>query len=452
MACLQQPLGLVFLVLGTGLPLRAFAIAASAAEDAADPQAASLWGSAWREDGQKRPHRAASWLGTRQRAVSHHREGAQQQLHQHLRERRTAHEHWQPAPAAAKTAPTVMPALSMAAITPPTQFPPPPPRMYPWADAQPLDTAIGDFMVTGAGGDAMFTPPPSAPAMNIALGCPMLLDWPGEVIVRLPDSCGNPGNWLAPGTPPTVLMNWSSSCNIFSPDLAPPINYHTYHEDFFGTSQTKTTLIGTEVRLFDCEGNVRYTIEEKVYKRDGKPDPEACEKYESCDGVISLQYFIKDNMDKVIGQTVYLDLFQNVVTVVAGTGATIATAVRSSGWTPVSEEDCDIPREWTITYGEGAQTAFPSPSEQWPIAEMLTIMSVRDGYRRPNGLMKPSLCEVLRGTLSFFIILCALAFAVAFGLFLHNILMNSMRAQLVIFELNWCPKRMKRASKFESSV
>lgn len=325
--------------------------------------------------------------------------------------------------------------------------------MYPWEDMQPLDTLLGDFLVIGVGGDQLFKPPPTKPAMNIPLGCPVLMEWPSEVVVRLPDSCGNPGNWLAPGTPPAVIMNWSSSCNIFSPDLAPPINYHTSHgEDFFGTSQTKTTLTGTQVRLFDCMGNVRYTIEEMVYKREGKPNPASCEKYESCDGQITLQYFIKDDQDRVVGQTPHLDLFADIVTLIASTGATISTAVRSQGWSPISEEDCDIPREWIITIGEGAQTAFPTPTEQWPIAELMTIISVRDAYRRPNGLMKPTVCEVVRGTLSFFIFLCILAVAVAFAIFMHNILMNRMRANLVIFEMKWCPKRMKKSSKFEYSV
>eukprot|EP00929_Paragymnodinium_shiwhaense_P014122 TRINITY_DN122006_c0_g1_i1.p1 TRINITY_DN122006_c0_g1~~TRINITY_DN122006_c0_g1_i1.p1 ORF type:complete len:462 (-),score=84.04 TRINITY_DN122006_c0_g1_i1:102-1487(-) len=452
-------LALLTLLAGAGLP--AGALAAQSEQGAESPQATALWASGWHDEQPHRlqqhpPHqqqqRRASMLTRRQR-LYRHGQGHERENHERLRQHAGRQAPAAPAgmagAAGAAAGPKMMPTLSLDAITPPTQFPPPPPRLRAWEDVQPLDTQLGDFLITGLGGDEVFAAPPTRPSLNIALGCPILMDWPQEVIVRLPD-CGMPGNWFAQGSPPTVIMNWSTSCNIFSADLAPPVYYHSSHgEDYFGMSQTKTTLLGTQVRLFDCEGNVRYTIDEKVYFREGKADPDVCEKYGGCDGEVSLQYFIRDNRDKVVGQTSHLALFQDTVTVIASSGATIATAVRSAGWSPVSEVDCNIPREWTITFGEGAAQAFPSPSEQWPIAEMLTIMSVRDGYRRANGLMKPSVCEVVRGTLSFFIFLVILAFCVALGLFCHNILINRLRAQLVVFEAKYCPKRMKRSAKFE---
>jgi hypothetical protein len=320
-----------------------------------------------------------------------------------------------------------------------------------WKDAQPLDTAIGHFFVEGLGGQPTLTPPPVAPALNIAYGCPVLLDWPTEVVVTLPDTyCGHQGSWGTLADPPVTIMNWSSSCNFFVWDLAPPITYSTPNGDKFGTSQTRTTLIGTTIRLRDCMDNVRYEIDEKVFRREGAPDPEACNKYDSCDGVISLQYFIRNEAGKIIGQTAFLSLFEDVFSVVASNGAIIATISRNPGWTPVSEVDCDTPRQWTIQYGSGAAAAFPEASDRWPIAELVSIISVRDQFRRPSGLMRPSACEVVRGLFSFFFLTVALAAIIAISLFFYHVLINRFRARLVTLEAVLCPKRMKRPAKFEN--
>jgi len=343
------------------------------------------------------------------------------------------------------------PKLSVADLTPPTMVPPLPAQLISWKDAQPLDTAIGHFFVEGFGGQPTLTPPPVTPALNIAYGCPVLLDWPTEVVVTLPDyTCGHKGSWGTTSDPPTTIMNWSTACNPFTWDLAAPVTYSTANGDKFGTSQTKTTFVGTNVRLRDCLDNVRYTVDEKVYRREGTPDPEACNKYGSCDGTISLQYFLHDGNDRIIGQTAFLGLFQDVFTVVASNGAVIATISRNPGWNPISEVDCDTPRQWTIQYGSGAAAAFPDASERWPIAELVTIISVRDGYRRSSGLMRPSACEVVRGIFTFSFVTLALAMLAAVALFFYHVLMNRIRAKLVTLEAVLCPKRMKRPAKYEN--
>eukprot|EP00927_Polykrikos_kofoidii_P074185 TRINITY_DN70162_c0_g1_i1.p1 TRINITY_DN70162_c0_g1~~TRINITY_DN70162_c0_g1_i1.p1 ORF type:complete len:418 (+),score=42.94 TRINITY_DN70162_c0_g1_i1:124-1377(+) len=344
------------------------------------------------------------------------------------------------------TQPPVSP-LGVADVAPPTRSPPGPQSLEPWNDIQPMDTLVGDLFVGISREDPTESPPLNQ--RGIALGCPVLLDWPKQVQVILPD-CKTPGKWTTAGSPPSLLMEWSARCSLFVQDLAPPVYYTTSNGDHFGTSQTNTQFFGVLVKLRNCKGDLMYTIEEEVYRQNGKPDEASCRLYGSCDGVIFLQYSIKDASGRLVARTPYLHLFQDDWVITAPGGAIIATVTRSPGWSPVSDKACGDEKRWYVTFSDDIPGVFSTAAQQWPIVELVTIMSVRDGYRLSNGMMRPGACEICRAIMQYIILCIAIIVSAVVGFVFYHVLLNRFRHKLFEFEQRVCPKRMALPSKHDA--
>lgn len=298
--------------------------------------------------------------------------------------------------------------MGLANVTQPTPYPPPPPVLKPWEDHQPLDTAVGNYLISGFIVQPTVTPPPTQASLDLAFSCPALLTWPGQVKISAPDPCGSmdAGNWT--DTSDGVQIQWSTNCvdtespGISYPSISPTTIYKTPTGDFFGSSQERIGLNGAKfVEIKDCGGALIYTIEEKIYKQTGKPDEKACSQYKSCDGVIYFQFFVKDRTGKVVALTPYTTIFQESFDITDPAGGLIATASRN-GWSPqdVSPSDCASakPRVWNLKYAASPPGVWSNTLGQWPLAAFMTMNSHRDSYRQPNGQVLWSNCETLKTT------------------------------------------------------
>lgn len=304
-------------------------------------------------------------------------------------------------------APLFIPTMGLANVTEPTPYPPPPPVLHPWEDHQPFDTAVGNYLISGFIAQPTVTPPPSQSSLDLAFACPALLTWPSEAVVSAPDPCA-PDQWKGSwkGADGSEQINWATSCiDTTSPGITPPsispITTYTIPGtgDLFGTSQERQTLAGSFIEIRDCGGAAIYTIEEKVYKQTGAPDPTACEKYKSCDGVIYFQYFVKDKQGKVVALTPYTTIFQDAFDITDPAGGLIVQISRN-GWSPPDRkpDDCSSaqPRVWNLKYASSPPGIWSTATNQWPFAAMMTMLSHRDSARAPNGHVHLEACEIMK--------------------------------------------------------
>jgi len=298
--------------------------------------------------------------------------------------------------------PFYIPKIGLANVTEPTAYPPPPPVLDPYNDTQPLDTAIGYYLLSGFMAQPTVTPPPTQASLDLAFSCPLLLSWPLEVSVGVPDACHSEttGNWTGLQNK-EVLLNWHSDCLASSAGVPQPTAVTTYTlpgGDIFGKSQERKSPFGTIIDLIDCGDATVFTVEEKLYKYVGVPHKESCEKYQSCDGTVYLQYFIKNGQGTVVALTPYLNLFQKQFDLNDPSGLKIATLWRN-GWdpTPVGSplETCSGKprRSWTLQFVPSPPGVFATGPSQWPLAAMMTMLSQRDGLRLPNGGVVIGMCE-----------------------------------------------------------
>jgi len=323
--------------------------------------------------------------------------------------------------------------------------------MDPWADGQPADVAVGNYLVSRLTGGPTQTPPPTQSSIDIAAACPVLEAWPSSVEVTAPDHCqslagghwSTPGGILGGGEP---LMSWQQRCWM----QAPTVVYTVPSGDVFGTSQTIGVFTDDTVTLFDCRGNPKYSIEERVYHATGQADPRICEKYKSCDGTIWLQYFVYDYADgRAVAKTPYLRLFQDSFQIEDKLGGVIATVARAGDWNPV-EGECGEHRKWVIDYTARDQDAvFSNPTDQWPIAEMVTIISVRDASRRPSGLLAPSGCEIRSYAIELVLAFLLVAFICSGTIVFVRVGLGPCRDRMVYLEDRICPRGIRVPSKYE---
>jgi len=297
--------------------------------------------------------------------------------------------------------------MGLANVTDPTPYPPPPPVLHPWKEMQPLDTAVGNYLISGLIAEPTVTPPPSQASLDLAFACPVLLTWPTEVTISAPDPCGkeNEGTWKAKDS--SVLIDWSTTCidtvspGVTAPSTSPVTTFKMPNGDLFGTSQVVDTGFSEAIELRDCGGATVFTVEEKIYKQAGKPDERACEKHKSCDGVIYFQYFIKDGGGNLVALSPYTTIFQDSFDITDPAGALIVQITRN-GWEPDNHTpDCSAnpkPREWHLKYGSSPPGIWASATAQWPIATMMTMLAQRDDKRQPDGNLMWSNCNVLKGT------------------------------------------------------
>jgi hypothetical protein len=325
---------------------------------------------------------------------------------------------------------------------------------------QPIDTAIGHFLISGFIEKPTLTPPPSQSSLDLAFGCPALLTWPTEVAVSAPDPCGktNVGNWTYDGGK-ELLISWETKCIDTSATAStsdrmlanhPTTTYKVPTGDIFGSSQDIRSMFSDYIMLRDCGGALVFTIEEKVYKQEGKADDQACQKFRSCDGIIFFQYFVKDKAGKKVAMTPYLTIFQDSFDITDTSGAVIATVSRN-GWDPPTVPvDCaNAPiRVWNIKYAASPPGLWATATNQWPIAEMMTMLSRRDMLRQPTGAVDYDVCEVAKTGMQvagvFLLGLCC--FCLPFGIFL--ICSGPLHSTLYDWEHRFFPRRMGKPLKY----
>lgn len=358
--------------------------------------------------------------------------------------------------------PLYVPKIGLANVTEPTALPPPPPPLKPWKDMQPLDTAVGHYLISGFIEQPTISPPPTQMSLDLAFGCPALLTWPSEVAVTAPDLCAElgRGNWTNGNG--DLLMTWEKACfqqntqqmasqgvfNQLNPN--PVVTYKMPNGDLFGSAQESFGWVNSIV-LRDCGGGVVFTIEEKRIKQEGKANEKICEKYRSCDGVVYLQYFVKDKTGEVVAETPYLTIFQETFTIFAPGGAIPIAKVSRNGWDPpIPAADCANanPRVWNIKYESSAPGIWAAVANQWPIAVMMTMLSRRDMNRRPDGSVEWGTCEVMRSSsmvLFVFAIVCCVV-CTPFVVFL--LCSGPCHHMLYDMEQSSFPKRMGKPAKY----
>jgi hypothetical protein len=356
--------------------------------------------------------------------------------------------------------PLYVPKIGLANVTEPTAMPPPPPPLVPWEDMQPLDTAVGHYLISGFIEQPTATPPPTQMSLDLAFGCPSLLTWPTEVSVQAPDACVSydDGNWNSSSD---VIIKWQKSCFHTNKDTVktesafdelnpnPLITYSMPNGDLFGTSQEQEGF-GSSMTLRDCGGALAYTIEEKKYKQEGKANEEACKKYNSCDGIIYLQYFVRDRSGQIVAQTPYLTIFQETFEVTSTTGVPIATVSRNGWDPPIPASDCatSTPRVWNIKYAGTAPGIWATATNQWPIAMMMTMLSRRDMNRRPDGFVDYGNCEIARSVAMVLLVLGLLCCLVCTPFVIFLCCSGPCHHMLYDMEQSSFPKRMGKPSKY----
>jgi len=209
-------------------------------------------------------------------------------------------------------------------------------------------------------------------------------------------------------------------------------------------------LTGNTFRLNDCVGYTRFFLDEKVYHVPGEPDAHACEIYGSCDGSVFLQFIIRDHAGRKIAHTPYLRLFQSSFNIEDVNGLLVAQVERIGRWNPMSKTCSGQAHKWLVKFPDlgipGASALFPTAADRWPVAELVTIMSTRDGARLPSGLVGPSVCEMEKtGLLVVSLVFLVAAIGAVWILFVR---VGVTPTQLICldFEASYCPRRKRTAS------
>lgn len=386
------------------------------------------------------------------------------------------------------------PKVGIATIIQPTPYPPLPPMLSATVDRQPIDTWVGSTLVYEFAEQPTTVPLPSQAQLDLAFGCPVLINWPTAVEITAPGHClatgtttttvfsvgtdadaaaaaaagaatahaedasktahelggltETTGNWTTAGTGASQILSWTESCPKIDGSSTSLVTYAMPNGDVFGYSQLMTTMYSNKIQLRDCSFFIRYQVEEKIYRQRGKKDEVACTKYGSCDGTIFIQYFIYDQYGKTVAVTPYLTLFQNTFDITDTMGNKIATATRSGGWSPVAHT-CEE-RKWTVTFADDAPGAFAAPAEQWPIAEMITMMAGRDHRREPTGMVVPTACELGKSMtmmcLGLVLFILLIIVPACFWIFCQHPLRSCLQA----LEVRAFPRRMRRGVKWET--
>lgn len=350
---------------------------------------------------------------------------------------------------------TIPPTLGLANITPPTLVPPAV-HLDLWRDAHPVDIswrdmAIGELLATSFAEKPTVTPPPLQNSLDLVkAGCPLLTGWPLELEVQTVDPCdsSSEGLWLDAAKKEPII-GFKQSCSLFSSGMTPHLVYSAAQGELMAVSHLVTTLVGTRVAISDCSGAVRFFLEEKVYHEVGKTDPISCEEYGSCDGTVWIQYFLYEADGRLVAQTSYLKLFEDSFEIHNPAGEHLASASRIGDWEPPSEK-CEGPRRWLLQFASPAPAGpLSNPTDQWPLAALVTIAAVRDASRRPSGLLAMSGCEIKKmagATLAFFFVVAVLL--VGSAVFFAEAL-EPCRRFLWELEQRLCPRRMQLPSKYD---
>lgn len=343
-----------------------------------------------------------------------------------------------------------VPKIGVGNVTTPTELPPPPPTLNPVADMQPLDTAVGNWIASSFLAPPTETPPPTQEALNLAYGCPVLLEYPMTMQLNAPTGCEESryGNFSHPQDPNKIVLKWSEVCDIRTAIL-PVVTYTTPDNQAFASSRTRFSFFGNTMEILDCGLNLQYTIEEKIYHQTKFTNPEVCEKYGSCDGTVFLQYFIHDRTGAVIAETPYLNLFQDQFVIQEpGSGLLIATVERVGTWTPW--EVCPKwEKLWAIKSAQAPPGVFGAAENRWPLAIMLNMMILRDADRTKSGMVMPSKCEIINVSILAGLILLLIISVILLTYIFYRFCLAKAKLFFYNIEVTFFPHTMYKPSKYE---
>ncbi|CAK8997799.1 unnamed protein product [Durusdinium trenchii] len=310
-------------------------------------------------------------------------------------------------------------------------------------------TALQSYLQSRFSAASPVLPGKGDPALD---PCPVLNEWPSKLEIDTPNPCtlSPTGSWTTSeasfdGVP--LVMSWTQQCSKLGGGLVPITSYTLPSGGVFGSTQPVPSLTGNTFRLNDCVGYTRFFLDEKVYHVPGEPDAHACEIYGSCDGSVFLQFLIRDHAGRTIAHTPYLRLFQSSFNIEDVNGLLVAQVERVDRWNPMSKTCTGEAHKWLVKFPElgipGASALFPTVADRWPVAELVTIMSTRDGSRLPSGLVAPSLCEVEKTGLLIFSIAFLVIAVGAVAILFVRVGVSPTQLMCLDLEARFCPRRKR---------
>jgi hypothetical protein len=283
--------------------------------------------------------------------------------------------------------PIFVPTIGIGNVTTPTMLPPPPPVLNPVEDYQPLDTAIGDYVLKQFVEPPTVTPPPLQSQLDLANGCPLFANGggPNIMFVSAPNGCtsgvGRSGRWHT--AQDDTLMEWSEAKYSLTGVAASFMQ----GQDSFGSIKQEFQLSGSKVDIIDCGLNVLYTMTETVFLDSGTKDQYTCDTYGICDGSIFLKYTIEKTGAPGTGAfSAMVPIFAKEFTLydTASQNPVMAAKKSPSAWTAREPACPDYTKEWSLEFMTG-NGHLAEPGLRWVLGFAVTAMSIRDEDRSNNG-------------------------------------------------------------------
>lgn len=320
-----------------------------------------------------------------------------------------------------------------------------------WSFANATQGALRTYLNGRFGAPSAALPAKGDPALD---PCPVLNEWPSKLEIDVPSPCtlAPSGSWSTSEASPEdsaipLVMSWTQQCSTLGGGLVPVTSYTLPSGGLFGSTQPVASLTGNTFRLNDCVGYTRFFLDEKVYHVPGEPDSHACEIYGSCDGSVFLQFIIRDHAGRKIAHTPYLRLFQSSFNIEDVNGLLVAQVERIGRWNPMSKTCSGQAHKWLVKFPElgipGASSLFPTAADRWPVAELVTIMSTRDGSRLPSGLVGPSVCEMEKTGLLIASLVFLVAAVGAVATLFVRVGVTPTQMMCLEFEASFCPRRKR---------
>lgn len=345
-----------------------------------------------------------------------------------------------------QVAPTYIPKIGIANVTQATAMPPLPPTLNPTEDYQPMDTAIGDYILKQFQVPPTVTPPPLQSAISAAFACPLFL-LPGRVWVETATGCTDDRHGVWYDANRNVQLMWNESCVAFPSAVNPDVKYTLPHGDHMGASVTHLSWSKDMVEIFDCSAGALYTFTEKVYKRLNSVDPQVCEAYGICDYELYFQYFITGANGAPMASTAYLSYMQREITLLDPAAIPIATLQRKGNWKP-TDKCPTYEKEWIVTFG-GSASPLTAPPNRWIVVSFTTIMAMHDEDRDKTGFIKPSRCQKFSFAMLAFTLLVSTVVVIVLSIVFWLFFKEPLRVFCFRLEDLTFPRTQYKASKFD---
>lgn len=344
--------------------------------------------------------------------------------------------------------PTYIPKIGIANVTTATALPPPPPTLNPTDDYQPVDTRLGDMYFKQFVDPPTATPPPNKDAIALAFGCPFYV-LPAKFKVESPSGCGETRAQKWRDLSGNELGSWQETCldagGMVTYKLPPPAG------DTNAFSRTQASASGNKVDIMDCGLNKKFTFIENVFFKTDTKNHMACDRYGSCDGEVILQYSLADAAGNTVAITAMLDLFQDRFSISDTNGNHIANIYRAGRWGPwdgCKEGEDAYKKDWIVDMGS-SPAGLTGPPVRWVTATFVTIIAMRDEYRKSTGMVGVTPCE--GGTMTM-LLACFLGIGVGGFLVIwcfQDIVVDKLKQTLMTVEDQFFPRNAMQSGKFD---